>query len=398
MSELFADRNEQSSVYDCIVVGGGVIGSGAALQLVKEGYKTLQLEQFTLPHSRGSSAGPSRMYRNVYSQEHHAAMARKVIEMWEELEQETNTKLHWQTGLLVLDRCKTQEFRRMKENLTKYNLPFEELTTKQLVNRYPLMSYKGPYHILLDHEAGVLLANKCLKIMQDLFVKKGGVLRDGEKVVRIIPGRIVTVCTSSGREYKAGSLVLTPGPWASKMLKPLGLDLPLKAWRVSICYFKEKQPGAYWNYPPMFDRVGNGFIYCFPSQDYPGYMKFGYHLRWNEVDPDSRDIQEGQPKLDKPIVDIEAVKNYVKEHFPGLEPEPSIIENCMYTCTPEEEIIVDSHPTYPNIAIGCGFSGKGFKMAPLTGKILADLAMGKPPTYDLSPIGIKRFLHQKAKL
>ena len=63
---------------------------------------------------------------------------------------------------------------------------------------------------------------------QNQFVKNRGTLLDGEKVMRIDPGRLVTVHTSNGHQFKAQGVVLTAGLWASKLLKPLGLDLPLK--------------------------------------------------------------------------------------------------------------------------------------------------------------------------
>ena len=47
-----AGHFDSSIVYDCIVVGGGIIGFGAAFQMAKQGYKTLLLEQFSLPHFR----------------------------------------------------------------------------------------------------------------------------------------------------------------------------------------------------------------------------------------------------------------------------------------------------------------------------------------------------------
>ena len=59
-------------------------------------------------------------------------------------------------------------------------------------------------------------------------MKFGGTLRDGECVINVIPGHdAVTVHTSKG-QYRTKKLVLAAGPWSSKMLKPLGLDLPLE--------------------------------------------------------------------------------------------------------------------------------------------------------------------------
>jgi len=132
----------------------------------------------------------------------------------------------------------------------------------------------------------------------------------------------------------------------------------------------------------------------FPSREYPGLVKVNYHWLWNDVNPDHREEKAGDRQLD-----IEEMKAFVAAHLPGLEQEPSIVEPCLYTCTPKEELIVGTHPTHSNIAIGCAMSGKGFKMAPLLGKVLGEMALGKPTSYDTSLISIKRYLpHAKAKL
>ena len=42
-------------------------------------------------------------------------------------------------------------------------------------------------------------------------------------------------------------------------------------------------------------------------------------------------------------------------------------------------------------------AGHGFKLAPVVGKVLAEMAMGKKPSYDLTPFKMNRFGNQ-AKL
>ena len=59
---------QKSLGYDVIVVGAGIEGSATAYTLVKEGRRVLLLEQFPLPHSRGSSTGHSRVTRYAYEQ------------------------------------------------------------------------------------------------------------------------------------------------------------------------------------------------------------------------------------------------------------------------------------------------------------------------------------------
>lgn len=45
-----------------------------------------------------------------------------------------------------------------------------------------------------------------------------------------------------------------------------------------------------------------------------------------------------------------------------------------------------------NIVVGAGFSGHGFKLAPLVGRVLAQLALDEKSDVNLSPFLISRFL------
>ena len=47
----------------------------------------------------------------------------------------------------------------------------------------------------------------------------------------------------------------------------------------------------------------------------------------------------------------------------------------MYTMTPDEHFIVDRHPQHANVFIAAGFSGHGYKFAPVIGETLAELAL-----------------------
>ena len=70
-----------------------------------------------------------------------------------------------------------------------------------------------------------------LFIFQTQFVRYGGTIRDGEPMLDIQPGNIVTVKTSKGA-HKGRSIVLALGPWAAKFLPRLGLSLPLRVSKV----------------------------------------------------------------------------------------------------------------------------------------------------------------------
>lgn len=60
-----------------------------------------------------------------------------------------------------------------------------------------------------------------------MFQSHGGEIKDGEKVINIEPGDLITVTTDSGT-YQAKNLVITAGPWAKTLLSNTGLQLPLQ--------------------------------------------------------------------------------------------------------------------------------------------------------------------------
>ena len=95
-------------------------------------------------------------------------------------------------------------------------------------------------------------------------------------------------------------------------------------------------------------------------------MKAAHHRRDGKMDdPDSRPIQSNPA--------LQQLEGFVKCHFR----EPLVkrsADTCLYTSTKNDDFILDRHPTEPRIVVGAGFSGHGFKFAPLIGEILATLS------------------------
>jgi len=85
------------------------------------------------------------------------------------------------------------------------------------------------------------------------------------------------------------------------------------------------------------------------------------------------------------------LREFIAEKFPNVESWPSIEESCIYTVSPDQVHILDVHPNFKNIVVGCGFSGSGFKLGPVTGEFLADLVSGKPTKFDGKPFQASRF-------
>ncbi|XP_004857101.1 peroxisomal sarcosine oxidase isoform X3 [Heterocephalus glaber] len=332
----------QKDLWDAIVIGAGIQGCFTTYHLAKHGKRVLLLEQFLLPHSRGSSHGQSRIIRKVYSEDFYTQMMDECYWMWAQLERESGTPLYRKTELLLLGK-ENPELKTMQATLSRQGIEYQYLSSEELKQRFPNLRLTNEEVGLLDKTGGVLYADKALRALQDAIHQFGGTVKDGEKTLRI-----------------------------------------------NVCYWPEKVPGSYSVSQafPCFMWLGLAphSIYGLPSGEYPGLMKVCYH-HGNSADPEERDY----PMAPSDTQDVQILCRIVKDRFPDLKPEPAIMERCIYTNTPDKHFVLDRHPKYDNIVIGAGFSGHGFKLAPVVGKILYELSMKLMLSYDLAPFRISRF-------
>ena len=118
--------------------------------------------------------------------------------------------------------------------------------------------------------------------------------------------------------------------------------------------------------------------------EYPGLVKICLH-NGIEVDPNNRDSANVDELK-------QFLKTFIGEHFPNVEPEIAIEESCMYTLTPDQNPVIDRIPGKPNILVAAGFSGMGFKIGPVTGRMLADMALDPMKDQEVDSFRIERFL------
>jgi sarcosine oxidase len=69
--------------------------------------------------------------------------------------------------------------------------------------------------------------------------------------------------------------------------------------------------------------------------------------------------------------------------LPGLGHRVLRSVACSYTLTPDEHYVVGRHPGHDRVLVACGLSGHGFKLTPVLGEALADLAVDGVTSYDL---------------
>lgn len=372
--------------YDVIVIGSGAMGGAAAYHLTQQGYKTLLLEQFHLDHQKGSSYGYSRIIRYAYDHPDYIALAHDTYKLWRDLEAKLGQELLVVTGGLDVGHPDNPRFSEVGQAMTAMNIPFEEFSPAQLMEHFPQFIIPDDFVGFYQPDAGILRTSLCIQGHVNLALQAGLDFKTDCKVHTITPDASGVMLETSQGTFSAGHLVITAGAWASKLVAPLGLNLPLQPTREQLAFFNTPAEFLPANMPICINwaRAEDEIYYTIPDVTGNGF-KAARHFSYENVDPDT--INRTPDKAYE-----EDVRGYLRQFHPQIADAPlteAVV--CMYTMTPDEHFVIDQHPQYPHISIGAGFSGHGFKFSTLIGKILGELATGQPVQQKIDLFKISRF-------
>ena len=374
-----------------IVIGLGAMGSAAAQHLAERGCKVRGFDRFSPPHVFGSSHGLTRIFRQAYFEDRrYVPLLMRSFELWKRLERDTGVRLLHLPGALVLGPESGELVKRSAESAQEFNLPYELLSARELKQRYPVFSIEPHSHAVLERDAGYLRPEACLEQQLRQAVIAGAQINTNEPVLEWTAGQNasgVTVRTAT-QTYEADHLVITAGPWAPQLLADL--NLPLIVTRQVLCWFEPTNSIEPYREErlPVYLIEGRGrqrLLYGFPltGHDSEG-VKVALHGSDDVCTPESvgRDIVPA---------DEDAIRERLAEVMPELGGRLLRAETCLYSMTPDEHFLLGAHPHYPAVTIAAGFSGHGFKFAPVIGERLADLLLKAETTRDVELFSLDRF-------
>jgi sarcosine oxidase len=352
---------------DVVVIGAGVMGSATARTLGQRGVDTVLLEQFELDHSRGSSHGPTRIFRIAYPDPDYVRMARRALRSWRDLEAAAGEELLVTTGGLDTGPLAAS----VDEALTANEVEHERLSPEEAAERFPQMSFDGLDHIVFQPDAGVTRAGQVVAAQVRLARASGVRVMDRTPVLDLRPDDVGVGVRTPDHEIRARVVVVTAGSWAGPLLARAGHQIPLQPILQTIAYFRGPTPEA--EAIPTFIEWGAPepdlvWYALGPAGVAPG-VKLGAHVGGRPIDPGDGPFAP-DAKLKRTLGE------YIGRRFPGLDPAPHHAETCLYTMTPDEDFVLDR---IGPVVIGAGFSGHGFKFGAFIGEVLADLAMGRRP-------------------
>lgn len=363
--------------FDQVVVGGGVIGLATAWQLAQAGQRVVLLERFAPGHTHGASHGATRNMNNAYEEGFYLDLYDEALGLWQGLEERTGERLLTLSGLVT--HGDPEVVRRAHDALIARGAATSLITPDEAAERWPGMRFEG--EVLVNRDAGRIHSATALEVFTAEATRLGADIRFGHRVTGLeVLGAdrvAVTVLDPSDTEIRleASGVVVAAGAWSKQLLSGL-VDLPrLTVTEEHPAHFTPHrayaEPGTegWW---PSFNHVllsaevesrrGNVYGMLTPGEG----VKVGFHATGDEVDPDDRRFRASD-------IAREALRDYVAEWFPGLDPTTASEISCTYTSTESGRFVLDR---VGPITVGAGFSGHGFKFAPAIGRVLADAALG----------------------
>jgi sarcosine oxidase len=376
--------------YQYIVIGCGGIGSAALYWLSKvAGEDVLGLEQFILGHSNGASQDHSRIIRLAYHQPEYVALAPHAYTAWHEVEEESGIRLIVKTGGLVIEQEGVGDAAfRGKHNadylssLRQNNIDCEVLTASETMKRFPQFRIFENEQVLYQKDSGLVDARKGNAVHIALARARGAAILENTKVQSVRPvGDLVQVRTAQ-ETFTCRGAIITADAWTNQVLEDLGIHLPLTVTQEQVTYYAT--PYLYEFAPerfPVWIYHGKYSFYGFPVHGEVA-TKMGEHKGGPVVTAETRTF-EADP------VRIQRQRDFLIEHIPHFIGPALYTKTCLYTLTPDENLVIDTLPGCDHISIALG-SAHAYKFAGLIGKILSQLATQGSSQYPINSFDIER--------
>lgn len=177
-----------------------------------------------------------------------------------------------------------------------------------------------------------------------------------------------SVRTEDGRALRSDSVVLAAGAWS-----PLVAGLPRSVRVEPVRGQMLMLEGS-----PLAHAVSSQDAYLVPRGR---WTLVGSTLEWVGFDNSTTVSAREHLRHAAAAVLPELMHADVVDHWAGLRP-----------MTPDGLPVLGRDPDVPDLIYACGHGKNGILLAPLTAECISELIMGKPPSLDLAPFSLARFV------
>jgi len=371
--------------FDVAVIGVGGMGSAACMHLAQAGQRVLGIEQFSIPNTRGSSHGATRILRlGLHESAKYVPLVMRAVELWDDLGACVGHSIFHRVGSLDISLPENSIFAGSLESCRACGIDHEVLDAAEIARRFPAIHPSAGMQAVFQPGSGFVVPEAAITAHVNLALAAGAEIHGHERVLGWVKkGGGYEIETDRAR-YEAGQIVITTGAWLSKLTPS-----PVAAERVVLGWFAPARNAANFTedrLPVWIVNTEAGVhFYGFPIHGIPGF-KLGRlrEVPSPAVDPDAR---RREPDRE----DEEEMRAFIREIFPDADGPVLSMETCFFENTPDRAPIIDRMPGEDAVWIVGGFSGHGFKYSSAVGEVVRDLVTKGASHFDLAPFRMDRF-------
>src|SRR5438094_6783279 len=206
-----------------IIVGAGINGVTAAIELKKRGHEVVLVDQGPLPHALAASTDISKAVRTAYgADEDYTALAERSIKLWRKWNEEFGRKLYHEVGVMFVRRRQMEagdfEYESFKLQ-QKRGLKVARMNTPQLRKRFPAWNPELYVDGVLEIEAGYAESGRAVAMLIERAKSAGVRLYAGKFAALDEAGqRVSGIALDDGQSIAADFVVMAVGAWTPYLL------------------------------------------------------------------------------------------------------------------------------------------------------------------------------------
>jgi glycine/D-amino acid oxidase-like deaminating enzyme len=360
-----------------IVVGAGINGVTAAIELKKRGHDVVLVDPGPLPHPLAASTDISKAVRAAYgADEEYTDLAERSIKLWRRWNREVGTPLYHEVGVMFVRRreLKSGDFELESfKTLERRGHKIERMNSAQLWKRFPAWNPELYRDGVLELEAGYAESGRVVATLTERAKSLGIELCESVRFSQLdeASNHVRGIVLDDGQRIPGDFVVMAVGAWT-----PYLLPFTKKFFRASgqpVFHLKPEQPELFApeHFPVFGADVTTTGYYGFPiNRD--GVVKIANHGPGREMSPESskRAVTPDEEKK---------LREFLSSTFKALSDAPIVYSRiCMYCDTHDGHFWIARDPDRGGLVIAAGDCGHGFKFAPVLGEIIADAVEEKP--------------------
>ncbi|KAG7042512.1 FAD dependent oxidoreductase [Colletotrichum scovillei] len=367
-----------------LIVGAGTFGLSAAYHFSRAGYKSITiLEKGTsVPSSLSAGNDVNKIVRAEYEDPFYTELALQAMSEW--TDNELFAPHYHQTGYLLANSAAAPE--KTKKTLAKSLESIrvhpawagridpiksrEDITKAAPALDGPMEGWEGYF----NQFAGYAHAANALKAVYEYVKARGVEIHTGESVASLTyeGDKCIGARTTSGKEFKAATTILTVGASLGNVLPSVGRQVTAKAWSLLHIQLQPEEAARLKGTPVTYARdlgfffepePGTGILKLSPSGG--GYTNYSTTTGLS-TPPEKNDFV--------PEADVRRIRKLLQETLPGLAGRPFVDQHiCWCADTADSDYVIDAVPGKKGLYLATGDSGHGFKMLPVVGRWIKDL-------------------------